>query len=373
MQAGNNILAINFQKLTLIKVIRRVFLLLMLLLPTLCLHAQVIKGKVTDSETGKPIAYASVYLNGTYVGTTTDTLGRFSLTTTKTNIPLVISYVGYQSQEITNYADTATLNIFLKHTTQLLDEVTISADEMSREKKMKIFLREFIGSTNEDCVITNPDDIWLHYNKKLEKLTAGSDKPLIIYNKKLGYRITYFLGTFKYIPLKTSYQGNYIFADDTAGLKPAEITKIQQERNKVYFGSRLHFIRSLWNNKLSENNFKVHRAAGKILEGGKTIYTYTYLKADKDTTLLGYKNLIKVVSDHVYHNQQFIIIPTEISVTYQLNKNNMQTSFIRLGDYRNGAFIDSDGNYGPGLQWQGDMGISRVNQLLPNEFQPVNK
>src|SRR5476651_1825525 len=82
-----------------IKYLRSSSLAVMLLFVSFCACAQ-IKGTVTDAVTHKPIAAASVYLNGTYVGTITDSLGKFSLTTDKTNIPLIISSVGYVSQEI---------------------------------------------------------------------------------------------------------------------------------------------------------------------------------------------------------------------------------------------------------------------------------
>lgn len=352
--------------------LKAICLFIGLLLPSLYLQAQGIKGKVTDAETGTPMPNASVYLNGTYTGTITDSLGKFSLKTAKTNIPLIISYLDYESQEINNYSDTTVLNIVLKHHAQDLKEVTISAnDGMSRAKKLKIFLKEFIGSTNSDCVIVNPDDIWLHYRPKAQELTAGADKPLIIYNKKLGYKIVYFLSSFINVPLKSTYKGNYVFAEDTAGMKPAEIKKILQERDKVYWGSRMHFIRSLWDSKLYKNNFSVYRPFKDTLLNGKATYAYNYAVAD--STSLAYGKLVKAVNDHVYHNQKFLIIPGEISITYQKSRNDIKTSFIRITNDYTGALIDSDGNYGHGLQWKGDMGISRVNQLLPNEFKPTGK
>src|SRR5471030_1311145 len=123
---------------------------------------------------------------------------------------------------------------------------------------MRIFLTEFIGSVSKDCTITNPDDIYFTYRRKNDSLTANSDKPLIIQNKKLGYKITYFLTYFKHVAVHTTYQGNYFFEEDTAGLQPKEIKKIIKAREDAYFGSRMHFIRSLWADKLKESDFKVY-------------------------------------------------------------------------------------------------------------------
>ncbi|MES2278895.1 MAG: carboxypeptidase-like regulatory domain-containing protein [Bacteroidota bacterium] len=340
-------------------------LLITLQLWAFTLYAQVIKGRVTDAETSKPIANANVYLNGTYVGTTTDSLGKFSLTASNTNIPLIVSYLGYASQTINNYAG-KDLVIALKHKINELSEVVITADEMSREKKMKIFMTEFIGANNKDCVIANPDDVWLHYRKKTDELTAGADKPIIINNKRLGYRITYYLSNFRHNPLQTVYQGNYVFAEDTMGLKPVEIRKIVKARNEVYFGSRMHFIRSLWANELDNNNFRIYlsdKSNTKV-----TVIPGYHLNTDNQ---LGYNDLVVLQNDHIYHDQKFIVLNTEVYISYQKNKNTVADSFIKQSDGYTGTAIDRDGNYGQGIEWKGDMGLSRVNRLLPQEFQPL--
>ncbi|MCU0402972.1 MAG: TonB-dependent receptor [Chitinophagaceae bacterium] len=59
---------------------------------------QEVKGKVTDAE-GKPIPGASITVKGTKTGTAADAEGNFSLTVPD-NAVLVISAVGYASQEI---------------------------------------------------------------------------------------------------------------------------------------------------------------------------------------------------------------------------------------------------------------------------------
>src|SRR5882757_151968 len=157
----------------------------LLMLSVVCLKAQVIKGRITDAGNGRPVANASVYLNGTYKGTASDNEGNFTLQVLKVNNPLVVSCVGYQSIEISNYG-AYFLNIKLIRKTNRLPEVTISFGGLSREEEMKIFLEQFIGSVSKDCTIENPDDIVFTYHKKTNQLIARSDKPLMISNKKLG-------------------------------------------------------------------------------------------------------------------------------------------------------------------------------------------
>jgi len=330
---------------------------------------QVIKGRVIDAQTRKPIGGATVYLNGTYIGTSTDTLGNFSFSATLTGIPLEVSCVGYETQTINSYGD-KDLVVALKYKVIRLSEITIKVDEMSREKKMKIFLREFIGLDVEDYFIDNPDDIWLHYNKKTSELTAGSDKPLLIYNKTLGYKITYFLDTFRYAEnsargSETNYRGNYFFAEDTAGLKPRAIKKILQARDDAYYGSRMHFIRALWANQLSQNDYKII----ELTFNSPRLNVYDEKKSKK----LFYEDIVGIKDDRTIHNQKYMVFKKEVAVLYQQRKRKAGDSYIKQKDDYLGILIDSNGYFGEGIDWNGDMGHDRVGKLLPFEFQPVGK
>ena len=57
-----------------------------------------ISGKVTDAETGDPIAFANVFLVGTTVGITTDFEGNYLIQTRMLADSLKVSYLGYISQ-----------------------------------------------------------------------------------------------------------------------------------------------------------------------------------------------------------------------------------------------------------------------------------
>ena len=57
-----------------------------------------IKGKVFDHETNKALAGASVYINNSTAGTSTNAEGNFSLSITQTGfIELIVTYVGYET------------------------------------------------------------------------------------------------------------------------------------------------------------------------------------------------------------------------------------------------------------------------------------
>lgn len=81
------------------------------------------KGKVVD-EKGEPIIGASIVVKGTKNGTITDYNGNFILKGgVKKNDVMVISYIGYQTQEVKWIGNT--LNITLKEDDRTLDEVIV--------------------------------------------------------------------------------------------------------------------------------------------------------------------------------------------------------------------------------------------------------
>ena len=81
-----------------------------------------VKGSVVD-EQGLPIAGASVFIQGTAVGTATDLKGDFSINAQRGQT-LVISFIGLKNQEIVLSGQT-TLNVTLVSDTNILDEVVV--------------------------------------------------------------------------------------------------------------------------------------------------------------------------------------------------------------------------------------------------------
>ena len=81
-----------------------------------------VTGTIVD-ETGEPMIGVSVLVKGTTTGTVTDFDGKFSLSAAPNSI-LVISYIGYQTQEI-KVGNQNNLSIALKPDNQVLDEVVV--------------------------------------------------------------------------------------------------------------------------------------------------------------------------------------------------------------------------------------------------------
>lgn len=102
----------------------RWFLLALFCLISSGLYAQVtIKGQVVD-PTGEPLIGASVLEKGSSTGTATDFDGNFSIKVKSTNATLIISYVGYNPEEVKLDGRTE-LTVTLSENATALDEVVV--------------------------------------------------------------------------------------------------------------------------------------------------------------------------------------------------------------------------------------------------------
>lgn len=98
-----------------------------------------ISGKVTDSKK-QPILGASVYLDGTYDGTSTNEKGEFSFKTSeKGNQTLVISYISFETfRETAAVSDLKNLQIKLRDDVNSLGAVVINAGTFEAGEKAKV-------------------------------------------------------------------------------------------------------------------------------------------------------------------------------------------------------------------------------------------
>lgn len=84
-------------------------------------QSSTIRGTVVDAN-GIPVIGASVLVKGTSNGTITDIDGNFTLQNTSGT--LVVSYIGYKTQEV-SIQNQKVFNIVLKEDTEVLDEVVV--------------------------------------------------------------------------------------------------------------------------------------------------------------------------------------------------------------------------------------------------------
>lgn len=111
---------------------------LMMLFMTVAVFAQnKITGTITDSGTKEPLIGVSVQVKNKVIGTITDIKGQFTLSTT-TPVPftLVVSSVGYETQEVDIKSDNSSINVSLKEQSVMGQEVVVSASRVE-ESVMK--------------------------------------------------------------------------------------------------------------------------------------------------------------------------------------------------------------------------------------------
>ena len=84
-----------------------------------------VSGNVTDSSTGEPIPYASVHLEGTLVGASTDDEGHYSISVPHDGM-LVFSSIGYRTTTVT-IASSGVINVELHPDSEFIDETIVVA------------------------------------------------------------------------------------------------------------------------------------------------------------------------------------------------------------------------------------------------------
>lgn len=121
----------------------KTFYLILFISLNFCLQAQVHITGVVETKPGLPVAGANVFIQGSYDGCTTDSLGRFDFKTSMVeNQLLIVSYIGYETQAVNLdiSGNISGLRIILKELVSELNEVVINAGtfEASDEKKSVI-------------------------------------------------------------------------------------------------------------------------------------------------------------------------------------------------------------------------------------------
>jgi len=324
----------------------RKFILLFLFINfNIVAYNQVIKGTILDKNNKSIINFASVYFNGTFVGTNSDQNGHFELDISKNiSMPLTISALGYYSVTLTDFPTDKALLIYLTPKVFELKEVVINAKSHARERRANLILfkNEFLGTTGNAlyCEITNENDIIFDYDSDNDTLKAFSSKPLLIDNKALGYKITYYLDKFEYYKKSTSFffKGNIIFTEDLT-TEAAQKQLFERRRKYAYLGSRMHFFRALWENDLNSAGFTVKNSANETLKYNKIV-----IQKDSRTKYLKY--------------------PGTLGISYYTK---LATSYIIF--LKELVYFDKNGYFDPsGISWEGDMARKRIADQLPYEY-----
>lgn len=264
----------------------------------------IVKGKVIDDSTKLPMEGATILCQNTTKGTLTNKEGDFKLELPAGGHLLVITYTGFETETIRigSSQENNELTVSLRKKEKKLEEVVIQASTEVKDgwnKYGKQFNEFFIGSTPfaEQCRIENPDSLKFYYSKKKNRLKVKSEAPVVILNYALGYKIQYYLDSFTYdYNNKFSlYAGMTFYTEMDSTAEQKQIWK--QNREKAYYGSRLHFMRCYYDSTLQENGFVLEQivtdtATGKVsFQALKNPYDSTVYalvdSVDKEVSLFG--------------------------------------------------------------------------------------
>lgn len=222
-----------------------------------------IHGIVTDSETGKPIEYATVFLSNTSLGTLTNKNGTYVIK----NIPvgtynMVIALIGYNKNVKLIKISTGIqkIDVVLNVKPIIVKEITVTSETpLEWQRRLKKFTKEFLGESRNanDCEIINPEIIDFEVNKSTDELSASAQDAIVIVNQSLGYKIKAYLKDFVWS--RSGAEGKYQiypFFEELNTSDENEKNNWQANRAKTYKGSFRHFLKSCAEGKVYEEGFR---------------------------------------------------------------------------------------------------------------------
>lgn len=162
---------------------KRIFFLFSLLMLAWVANGQntIIKGLVTDAETGETLPSVSIIFKGTTIGTTTDLDGNFNFSTPSKVNTILISYLGYEELELkVNVGKTNNFTVKMKPTSINLSEVLIRPKKEHYSKKENpavIFIRNAIAARESNNPRNHDYFTYDQYEKMVFAMNDFQPKP----------------------------------------------------------------------------------------------------------------------------------------------------------------------------------------------------
>ena len=361
----------------------------------------VISGKVLDETTGKPLSGASVYINSSTIGTTTNEAGEYRLPVAVNGFyDVVASYVGYEIIVYRATIQSKDIQVIFKlqeKPTELRKVVVLSKE--GRARRLRILRENFLGITEaaEKSKIENEEEILFTDAGGKEAVGAFSVVPLVIVNKELGYRIFFQLEDFYF----NSAEGRTYFYGFSRFEELREKGKIParylRNRNRYYPGSTMHFYHSLIDNKVKEEGFlllhiQAMKGSGDQPANGTTIDSSN--RTGIKVNVSGKMNIGRTITpaqffrkDTLNGNNVYVMDWAEkLRVTYSkdpyskkyLRKKVMLRGNLPVGVYSDvdmverPAIMDANGSlYNPlAIQMDGYWSYEKLASMLPINYRP---
>ncbi|MBI2730436.1 MAG: carboxypeptidase-like regulatory domain-containing protein [Sphingobacteriales bacterium] len=355
---------------------RSILLLLVFLFSKTYGQQYIITGKITDTLQ-QPLPGASVFCQNTTIGTAANITGEFKLYLPDGGYNLIVTFTGYQTQSLqVSNANKEPLVIILKPKEKELEEVVVqNSNEVANGwgKYGKFFSENFIGTSPnaEKCSLQNPEALKFLFLKKKNKLKVVGKEDIIINNNELGYRIKYKLDSFTY-EYNTDLSGflGYPFFEEMEGSDSLKAVW-KKNREKAYYGSRLHFMRAYYDSALTEEGFALEikdtlPGSKKFLPLSNPYDTAFYNVLDSANVEISLPDEVKVVYKKARADDKFL-------AAYKYPKGTPhQTSAITVRDYfiiqENGFFFPQTAIVNAGYwAWK------KLADFLPYDYYPESQ
>lgn len=229
-----------------------------------------ITGIVLQLETQLPIVNAEVFINGTTIKETTDSLGNFSIKFENLPGTLVVYHNAFELKTVSTQTLKDPLKIELSPKKTTLYKLK-AENNKKRKKDLSFFYSHFITEHNKGTKIVNDSVLFFIQNNK--EFIAFSKQPLIIENSQLGYRVKSIIKRFHIH--KEAYPNGpltsltnkdamvvlsldtYAYYEQMKSDSNKEAKLFKQNRRKEYFGSQSHLLKSIYYDNLEKAGFEI--------------------------------------------------------------------------------------------------------------------
>jgi len=373
-----------------------------------------LSGVILDNENHNPVTDATVYINGTTIGTSSGLDGSFSLNNVSFPCQLMVSRVGYDLKMMNiDNLPAEKLTILLKLKTIQLSEVKVTGIS-TRSQAVDKFRKVFLGTDDwgqkamllndsvlifnryNDTVQINTDTVssmiqfidgtMFKKNDSITKVKISSvfsvkaKAPLIVDLPALGYKLYVDLVIFYMIESNGStiskYLGYYYY-------KPYDYVSEGQERrfNKsrqdAYYNSREHFCSMLYRKELRQNGYLVEEYV--TIDSTKhrqfvNLYDFISFKDNNEIQITGQNGKTYYIYDFFNYNNKPIDL-TNKRFNFSSEAEFWQTNYANMYQKSSISFtsdtctIRSDGTVPDfNVMFGGKMSNKKVGAMIPADY-----